>query len=427
MNTYEKMPLEQLRDEYTKLKNEYEAIKSKKLSLNMSRGKPSSEQLDLSMPILDVLDSKSNYKAENGADCRNYGELTGIVEAKKLFSEYMGVGLDEIIVLGNASLNFMYDCLVRAMLLGVLGSEKPWSKYPKIKFICPVPGYDRHFSITEFLGVEMINVPTYETGPDMDMIEKLVAEDETIKGMWCVPKFSNPLGITFSDETIKRMANLKPKATDFRIFYDNAYASHIIYKDVELLNILDECKKAGNPNMVYMFGSTSKITFPGAGVAFFAASKENIAFTEKQLSMQTIGHDKINMLRHVRFLKDMDTLKEHMQKHAEIVRPRFDMVIKYLEEELCPLGLGSYVKPDGGYFLTYLTPPGHAKKIIALCKEAGVVMTDAGATHPYGKDPDDCYIRIAPTFPAIEELENAMKAFCVVTKFAVVESLLNKQ
>ena len=427
MSNYEKLSLEELREEYTKLKSEYEAIKSKKLSLNMSRGKPSSDQLVLSMPMLDVLDSNSNYKAENGADCMNYGELTGIIEAKKLFSEYMGVASDEIIILGNSSLNFMYDCLARAMLLGVLGSQQPWFKYPKIKFICPVPGYDRHFSITEFLGLEMINVPTYETGPDMDMIEKLVAEDETIKGMWCVPKFSNPLGITFSDETIQRMANLKPKATDFRIFYDNAYATHVVYKDVKLLNILEECKKAGNPNMVYMFGSTSKITFPGAGVAFFAASKENIAFTEKQFSMQTIGHDKLNMLRHVRFLKDMDTLQVHMQKHAELVRPRFDMVIKYLEEELCPLDLGSYVKPDGGYFLTYLAPKGYAKKIIALCKEAGVVMTDAGATHPYGKDPDDCYIRIAPTFPSLDELENAMKVFCIVTKFAVVESLLNKQ
>lgn len=426
MSSYEKMTVGQLQEEYAKLKNEFDAVKKQKLALNMARGKPSVEQLALSMPMLDVLDAKSDYKSEDGLDCRNYGDLKGILDARKFFSEYMEVALEEIMVLSSTSLAFMYDCLANAMLFGVLGSHKPWSKYDKIKFLCPVPGYDRHFAITEQLGIEMINIPTQSTGPDMDLIEKLVAEDESIKGMWCVPKFSNPLGITFSDETIRRMANLKPAAKDFRIFYDNAYALHVIYKDVKLLNILEECKKAGNPDIVYMFGSTSKITFPGSGVAFFAASKANIDFTEKQLAIQTIGYDKMNMLRHVRFLKNMANLREHLQKHAEIVKPRFDMVIKYLETELCPLGLGSYVKPDGGYFLTYLSPKDQAKKIILLCKEAGVIMTDAGATHPYGKDPDDCYIRIAPTFPSLDELEKAMKVFCLVVKLTVAEALLNK-
>ena len=421
MKAYREMPRDELLQEKEKLITEFEAHKAKGLKLNMARGKPGNDQLDLSMPMLDLLNSSSDINAETQIDCRNYGELTGIPEAKKPFSEYMGVTTDEIIVAGSTSLTFMYDCLARAMLTGVLGSDRPWVKEEKVKFLCPVPGYDRHFSICQFLGIEMINIPTSTDGPDMDMIEKLVAGDPLIKGMWCVPKFSNPLGITYSDQVIRRMAALKPAARDFRIFCDNAYAMHEIYRDVALLNPLEACKKAGNPDMIYLFGSTNKITFPGAGVAFMAASKENIAFTIKQLSMQAIGYDKLNMLRHVRFLKDIPNIQAQMKKHAAILRPKFDGVIKKLEIRLTGLGAGEWVKPDGGYFITYIAEKGCAKRIIALCKEAGLIMTDAGATHPYGKDPEDRYIRIAPSFPSPAELDKAIDVFCTAVKLATVE------
>ena len=421
---YSQMDREALLCEKSKLTAQYEDYKSKGLKLNMARGKPGAEQLAISMPMLDVLNSSSDCRADDGTDCRNYGELSGISDAKKLFSEYMGVAADEIIVVGSTSLTFMYDCLARAMLTGVVGSEKPWGKYEKIKFICPVPGYDRHFSICEFLGIEMINVPLTEWGPDMDMIEKLVASDETIKGMWCVPKYTNPLGGVYSDEAVRRIASMETKAADFRVFWDNAYAVHKVYKDVPLLNLLDECKKAGNPDRAYMFGSTSKITFPGAGVGFFAASKENIDFTLKQMGSQAIGYDKMNMLRHVRFFKDYNGILEIMEKHAAILRPRFDAVLNTLDEELSEPAVGSWVKPDGGYFITYIAEKNCAKRIVALCKEAGVTLTGAGATHPYHKDPDDSYIRIAPSFPSADELALAMKIFCVSAKLAMTEKLL---
>jgi len=423
MKPYCEMSRDVLSGERDVLTLAFEAHKTKKLSLNMTRGKPDKEQLDLSMPMLDVLSSSSDINSEGNVDCRNYGELTGIMDAKRLFAEYLNVSTDEIIVAGSTSLTFMYDCIARAMLVGVLGSERPWVKEKKVKFLCPVPGYDRHFSICQFLGIEMINIPTSNEGPDMDMIEKLTAADPLIKGMWCVPKFSNPLGITYSDKIIRRLAALKPAAKDFRIFCDNAYTMHLVYRDAPLLNPLAACKEAGNPNLIYLFGSTNKITFPGAGVAFFAASKENIAFTEKQLSMQAIGWDKLNMLRHVRFLKDVNGIKEQMQKHAEILRPKFDAVIKKLEAELSGRGAGEWVKPDGGYFVTFIAKSGCAKRIIALCKEAGVTMTNAGATHPYGKDPEDRYIRIAPSFPPLPELEKAMDVFCTAAKLATVERL----
>jgi DNA-binding transcriptional MocR family regulator len=415
------MSQDELVREKESLSSAFAACKAKGLTLNMARGKPGKEQLDLSMPMLDLLTSSGGITAEGGVDCRNYGELTGIMDAKKLFAEYLGVSTDEVIVAGSTSLTFMYDFVARAMLAGVLGSGKPWVKEEKVKFLCPVPGYDRHSSICQFLGIEMINIPTTPEGPDMDMIEKLAASDPLIKGIWCVPKFSNPLGITYSDRTIRRLAALKTVAKDFRIFCDNAYAMHEVYRDVPLLNPLEACKEAGNPNMIYLFGSTNKITFPGAGVAFFAASKENIAFTEKQLSMQAIGWDKINMLRHVRFLKSADGIKEQMRKHAEILRPKFDAVLKKLESELSGLGAGEWVKPDGGYFITFIAESGCAKRIIALCKEAGVIMTNAGATHPYGNDPEDRYIRIAPSFPSLTELETAMEVFCIAAKLATVE------
>jgi len=423
MKPYNTMPREDLLREKESLSAVFASHKAKGLSLNMARGKPGKDQLALSMPMLDLINSTSACTAEDGVDCRNYGELTGIADAKKLFAEYLEVSADEIIIAGSTSLTFMYDCMARAMLTGVLGSERPWIKEEKVKFLCPVPGYDRHFSICQFLGIEMINIPTTEEGPDMDMIEELVAHDPLIKGMWCVPKYSNPLGLTYSDKTIRALAALKPAARDFRIFCDNAYAMHEVYRDVPLLNPLTACKEAGNPNMIYLFGSTNKITFPGAGVAFFAASRENIAFTTKQLSMQAIGWDKLNMLRHVLFLKDAAGIHAQMKKHAEILRPKYDAVLQKLEKELAGLGAGKWIKPDGGYFITFIAETGCAKRIVSLCKEAGVIMTDAGATHPYGKDPEDRYIRIAPTFPSLADLGAAMEVFCTAVKLATVERM----
>jgi len=391
----------------------------------MARGKPGAEQLELSRPLLDVLNSESDCITESGVDCRNYGELLGIPEARKLFGDYMGVAPEETIVVGSSSLTFMYDCMSRAMLLGVLGGDRPWHKYDKVKFLCPVPGYDRHFAICEALGIEMVNIPLTEWGPDMDLVERLVAEDETVKGIWCVPKYTNPLGGSYSDEAVHRLAALKPAAKDFRIFWDNAYAAHYVYEDTPVLNILDECKKAGNPNMVYLFGSTSKITLPGAGVAFFAASMANVDFFAKQLGAQSISWDKMNMLRHVRFFKNADGIRAQLDKHAAILRPKFDAVLSALETELGGSGVGTWIKPKGGYFVTYISLPGCAKRIVSLCKEAGVVLTDAGATHPYHKDPDDSYIRLAPSFPTPEDLSTAMVVFCLAAKLAAVEKMLD--
>jgi DNA-binding transcriptional MocR family regulator len=424
MKPYGDMSCEELAGEKKLLDAAFAKLKAKGLSLNMARGKPCARQLDLSMPMLDEVNSQNSCTAEGGIDCRNYGELTGIPEAKKLFSEYMGVSPQEIIIAGSASLNFMYDCVARAMLQGVLGSGRPWVAEEKVKFLCPVPGYDRHFAICQFLGIEMINIPTGSEGPDMDMIEDLVAGDPLIKGMWCVPKFSNPLGLTYSDKTVRRLASLKPAAKDFRIFCDNAYAAHKIYKDEILLNPLDACRESGNPDIIYLFGSTNKITFPGSGIAFMAASKENIAFVSKQLSMHSIGPDKINMLRHVRFLKNIDNIHALMQKHADILRPKFDAVLARLENDIGGLGIASWVKPNGGYFVTFVSQKGCAKRIVQLCKEAGIAMTEAGATHPYGKDPDDSYIRIAPSFPPPAELDAAMEIFCVAVKLASLEKAL---
>lgn len=424
MKAYRKMSREEILAEKTELEKALAEYKAKGLKLNMARGKPGSDQLDLSTSMMDTLNSKSDFKAENGIDCRNYGELAGIPEARKLFGDYMGISPEQTIVVGSSSLTFMYDCMARAVLKGTLGSEKPWCKYDKIKFLCPVPGYDRHFTICEFLGIEMINIPLTEWGPDMDMVEKLVAEDDSIKGMWCVPKYTNPLGGSYSDEAVKRIAAMKPKAKDFRIFWDNAYSMHYIYKDTKILNIIEECEKAGNPDMVYVFGSTSKITLPGAGVAFFGASKANVDFTLKQLNAQAISWDKLNMLRHVRFFKNVEGIKAMMDKHAAALRPKFDAVLKALEGELAEREVGKWVKPDGGYFVTYMAEKGCAKRIVALCKDTGVVLTDAGATHPYGKDPDDSYIRIAPSLPAPSELALAMEIFCVSARLATVEKLL---
>ena len=424
MKSYQEMSKEELQVLYGTLTKSYSQLQAKGLKLNMARGKPGADQLELSAPMLDTLNSQSSCVTESGVDCRNYGELLGIPEARKLFGDYMGISPEETIVVGSASLTFMYDCMARAMLLGVPGGSKPWCKYDKVKFLCPVPGYDRHFTICESLGIEMINIPLTEWGPDMDLVEKLVSDDETVKGIWCVPKYTNPLGGSYSDEAVRRLAALKPAAKDFRIFWDNAYAVHYVYEDTPVLNILEECKKAGNADMVYMFGSTSKISFPGAGVAFFGASKANVDFTAKQLNAQAISWDKLNMLRHVRYFKDVAGIKAQMDKHAAILRPKFDAVLEALEQELSGTGAGSWVKPQGGYFITYMAMPGCAKRIVSLCKEAGVILTDAGATHPYHKDPEDSYIRIAPSFPAPAELAQAMEVFCAAAKLAAVEKLL---
>ena len=407
---------------YESVKEEFEQWKGQGLSLNMARGKPSLEQLELSRGLLNVLDFDDCVA--DGVDARNYGELAGMPCARRYWAELLDITPEQCFVGGNSSLNMMYDLIAKAWSNGLLHSERPWSQEEKVKFLCPVPGYDRHFTICEALGIEMINIPLTEWGPDMDLVEKLAAEDETVKGIWCVPKYTNPLGGSYSDEAVRRLAALKPAAKDFRIFWDNAYAAHYVYEDTHLLNILEECKAAGNPDMVYMFGSTSKISFPGAGVAFFAASKANVDFTAKQLDAQAISWDKMNMLRHVRYFKDLEGIKAQMDRHAAILRPKFDAVLSTLEAEIGSTGAGSWVKPKGGYFVTYMAMPGCARRIVSLCKEAGVVLTAAGATHPYHRDPEDSYIRLAPSFPSPAELAQAMEVFCTAANLAAVEKLL---
>ena len=419
------------RDELVSLKNdlleEFKEEKAKNLSLNMARGKPGKAQLELAMPMLDVLNSQADMNTILGNDTRNYGDLDGIGECRQLIADMMEVQKDNVIVCGNSSLNIMYDTVARSMSFGVNGST-PWHQLDKVKFLCPVPGYDRHFKITELFGIEMINIPLSETGPDMDMVEQYVNNDPAVKGIWCVPKYSNPTGISYCDETVRRFANLKPAAEDFRIYWDNAYCIHHLYDDKHdvILNILTECEKAGNPDMVYIFASTSKISFPGSGVSAIASSKTNIQNILKLMTVQTIGHDKINQLRHVRFFKDIDGLKAHMKKHSDILRPKFEAVLDTLQSELGDLGIGDWIKPRGGYFISFNAMPGCAKKIVALCKELGVVMTGAGATYPYGKDPLDSNIRIAPSFPSPEEMAMASKVFVLCVKLASVEKLLGE-
>lgn len=407
------------------LEKEYKEAQAKGLKLDMSRGKPGASQLDLSLPMLDVINSSSDMKTVLGNDTRNYGDLDGIGECRYLMADMMSVKKDNVVVCGNSSLNIMYDTISRSMTHGVNGST-PWCKLDKVKFLCPVPGYDRHFKITEYFGIEMINVPLYDDGPDMDMVEKYVNSDAAVKGIWCVPKYSNPTGISYSDEVVRRFANLKPAAEDFRIFWDNAYCIHHLYEDTqdEILNILEECEKAGNPNMVYMFASTSKISFPGSGISAIATSLENIDFIKSQMTIQTIGHDKINQLRHVKFFKNLAGLEAHMKKHADLMRPKFEAVLEVLDEELGGLEIGSWIKPRGGYFISFNALEGCAKAIVAKCKDAGVVMTGAGATYPYGKDPMDSNIRIAPSFPTPEEMRETAKLFALCVKLVSVDKLL---
>ena len=428
MVAYNELSREELLNLKGELEKQFSEVKAKGLNLDMSRGKPSAAQLDLAMGMMDVLNSQSDLKCQEGVDCRNYGVLDGIREAKQLLADMMEVPKDNIVIFGNSSLNVMYDTIARSMTHGVMGST-PWCKLDKVKFLCPVPGYDRHFAITEHFGIEMINIPMTESGPDMDLVEKLVSEDEAIKGIWCVPKYSNPQGITYSDETVHRFAKLKPAAEDFRIYWDNAYGIHHLYEDKQdyLIEILMECKKEGNPDMVYKFCSTSKVSFPGSGVSAIAASDANLVDIRKQMTIQTIGHDKLNQLRHARFYKDIHGMVEHMKLHADILRPKFETVLSVLEEELGGLEIGSWLAPRGGYFISFDAMEGCAKAIVAKAKEAGLIMTPAGATFPYGKDPKDSNIRIAPSYPTPEELKIAAEIFVLSVKLVSIDKLLEEK
>lgn len=425
MKPYKEWTREELLLEKAALEEKFNDAKGKGLKLDMSRGKPSAAQLDLAMGMMDVLNSETDLKCSTGVDCRNYGVLDGIPEAKELLADMTEVSPDNIIIYGNSSLNIMFDTVARSMTHGVCGST-PWCKLDEVKFLCPVPGYDRHFLITEYFGIKMINIPMTPTEPDMDLVEEYVNNDPTVKGIWCVPKYSNPQGITYSDETVLRFARLKPAAEDFRIYWDNAYGIHHLYEDKQdnLIEILMACKQEGNPDMVFKFCSTSKVSFPGSGVAAIGASKKNIEYIKKALTIQTIGHDKLNQLRHVRFFHDIHGMVMHMRKHADILRPKFETVLNGLKNELGGLEIGSWIEPRGGYFISFDSLPGCAKAIVAKAKEAGLVMTPAGATFPYGKDPNDSNIRIAPSYPTPEELKLAVEIFVLCVKLVSIDKIL---
>jgi len=416
-----------LREHYSTLVCSYEKLQAQKLTLNMSRGVPCPEQLDLSAGLFDCL-KENDYKAVNGIDCRTYGAADGIPEAKELFAQVLEVSPSEIIIGGNSSLTLMHDLIARAMLLGLPDSTTPWGKLPQVKFLCPSPGYDRHFAICEYLGIEMIPINYQPDGPDMDQVEQLVAADSSIKGIWCVPKYSNPSGITYSAAVVERLAAMPAKAPDFRIFWDNAYTIHHLTDTPPcLVHILDACKKAGHPDRVFVFASTSKVSFPGAGIAVVAGSESNINWLKKQISIQTIGPDKINQLRHIRFFKDLAGIQAHMRRHAAILKPKFDLVLETLEAKLGGKGLATWSKPQGGYFISLDTLPGCAQKVVAKTAAAGVILTPAGATFPYGKDPEDKNIRLAPTFPPLADLKQAMELLALCIQLVSVEQELAKR
>lgn len=429
MKAYSELSREELLALKSQLEAQYEEVKGKGLKMDMSRGKPSQAQLDISEGLLGIIKTNEDAIAEDGLDCRNYGILTGIPEARRLLADMSEVPEKDILIYGNSSLNVMFDAISRSYTHGVMGNT-PWCKLDKVKFLCPVPGYDRHFAITEYFGIEMINVPMLPTGPDMDIVEKLVAEDEAVKGIWCVPKYSNPQGISYSDETVRRFAHLKPAAKDFRIYWDNAYSIHHLYDEPEkqdvILELMHECEKAGNPDMVLKFISTSKVSFPGSGIAALACSENNMKDALRHMNYQIISHDKLNQLRHVRFFKDINGMREHMKLHAAIMRPKFEAVLDTLDRELGGLGIGEWTRPRGGYFISFDAMEGCAKKIVAKAKEAGLAMTGAGATYPYGKDPKDSNIRIAPSYPTEEELKAAAEIFVLSVKLVSVEKLLEQ-
>lgn len=426
MESLKSMSKEQLLEMEADLEKQFEDVKGKGISLDMSRGKPAPAQLDMGNKLFDALGGSDSMLSENGMDCRNYGGLEGIPEARKLMADILEVSAENVIVCGNASLPIMYDAISRSMNFGVCGST-PWCKLEHVKFLCPVPGYDRHFKITELFGIEMINIPMTEDGPDMDLVEKYVNGDPMVKGIWCVPKYSNPSGITYSDDTVRRLAGLKPAAEDFRIYWDNAYCVHDLYEDKadSLLEILGACVAAGNPDLVFEFASMSKISMAGAGIACVVASANNLNWMKSTMTVQTIGFDKTNMLRHVRYFMDADGVRAHMLNHARILRPKFEATWKVLEKELGGLDIGTWTKPLGGYFISFDSMDGCAKDIVAKCKEAGLVLTGAGATYPYGKDPQDKNIRIAPSYPTVEEMEQAAELFTLCVKLVSVKKLLS--
>ncbi len=427
MSLYSELSKEKLLAKQEELKQQYDEFKARGLELNMARGKPSPTQLDMSMDIFDSVNALNGYKAEDGTDCRNYGNLTGLEECKTIFAQALGVQNDNIIVCGNSSLNIMFDYISQCMTHGAGAGCKPWMLQGKIKFACPVPGYDRHFSILEYFGIEMVNVPMLETGPDMNVLEELV-KDSSVKGMFCVPKYSNPQGYTFSDETVRRIAALKPAAEDFRIIWDNAYFVHDIAEEGDtLLNIFPEAAKNGTEDMIIEVASTSKVSFPGAGVAVVSASENNVRMIKQRMNNQIIGHDKINQLRHARVLKDVNGLREYMKRHAVILKPKFDIVLQTLDRDLEGCGIATWTKPKGGYFVSLDVMEGCAKRVVELCRRAGVVLTNAGATYPYGKDPKDTNIRIAPSFPSLDELREAMVLLCIAVKLAAIEKLLDEE
>ncbi len=427
MSFYSKMSAAELERELLDLNQKYSKFKGMNLSLNMARGKPSPEQLELSADMLKNLEYSQLFRPESKINVGNYGELTGIFEAKKFFADILEVSPDLVIVGGNSSLNLMYNYVAMAMQFGILGNT-PWNKLEKVKFLCPVPGYDRHFAICELFNIEMINIDMDESGPKMDRVKKIVESDPAVKGIWCVPKYSNPTGITYSDSVVRQFAALKPAAKDFRILWDNAYVvHHLSDKHDILLNIFDECKKNESEDMVIEFCSTSKITFAGGGISALAGSAANIDDITKIMSKQTIGYDKINQLRHCIFFPSVEKLRNHMSAHAKILKPKFDLVIENLEKQIKPLGIGDWTNPNGGYFISFNSLEGCGKRIYELCKGAGVVLTNIGATYPYGLDPENKNIRIAPTFPSTDELKMAMDVFCLCVKIASVESLILKK
>ncbi len=418
------MTTSQMQTAYTEALAAFEGWKAKNLKLNMARGKPSKAQLDIVSDILTTLTDPADCIVE-GIDARNYGELSGLPCAKAYWADVLGCKTEEVFVGGTASLTLMYDLISKAYSHGLRNSVRPWCKEETVKFLCPAPGYDRHFRITESFGAELITIPMTENGPDMDMIEELV-KDPAVKGIWCVPKYSNPQGIIYSDETVSRFANLKPAAPDFTIMWDNAYCVHEFEGEfVPFKDIITLCREAGSPDMVYEFASTSKITYPGAGISVMASSADNIQYMVKLLGVQMISYDKVNQLRHVKYLKDKESTLALMKRHAEVMAPKFQVVLEILDREIAPLGFASWNKPKGGYFVTLDTMPGTAKRALQLCKEAGVVMTDAGATYPYGIDPMDSNIRIAPSLPPVAELKDAMEVFCLCLKIAAFEKELN--